>query len=100
MLISGTHGDTSSRRACDKAELQQIGLVYVLYRLCIFASASSQRIESNGTTIKFLDDREQHIAVGLVQPDLINLHRIKRGLSYVPRNHTVSLDLSIVTYSL
>src|SRR5947209_15648859 len=100
MLIGGTHGDTASRRACDKAELEQIGFVYVLNRLRIFARAGGQRIKSDGTTVEFLDDGEQHIAVRLVQSDLVNLHCVKGSLSYVPCNHAVSLDLCVVTHAL
>src|SRR5947209_11160406 len=99
MLIGGTHGDTASRRACDKAELEQIGFVYVLNRLRIFARAGGQRVKSHGTTVEFLDDREQHIAVRLVQSDLVDLQRVKCGLSYVPCNHAVGLNLSIITHT-
>src|SRR6266700_6149653 len=100
MLVSKARHNTPSRSARNEAKLQQVWLVHILDCLGVFTGAGGQRIKAYGTAIELLDDRQQKVAIGLIETDMVDLQCIQCSLSYFPRNHAVGSYLCIVTHSL
>src|SRR6266571_4475104 len=100
MLVSKARHNTPSWSTRNEAKLQQVWLVHILNCLRIFAGAGGQRIQPDRATIELLDDRQQQVAIGLIETDMVNLQRIQGRLSYFPRNHAVGSYLRIVTHAL
>src|SRR5579885_3428413 len=89
MLIGQASHHAPTRGTRDKTELQEIWLIDILNRLAILAGTGGQGIKTNRAAIEFLNDRQEEIAIGLVQADFINLQSIERLLSYFFRNHAI-----------
>src|SRR5579875_360113 len=100
MLIGQARHDAPTRSTRDKAKLQQIRFVDILDGLRVLAGAGSQSIETDGTAVKFLNDRQQQVAVGCVQPDSVDFQPVERLLCYFPCNHAIGPYLRIVAHAL
>ena len=82
MLVSKARHNTPSRSTRNEAKLQQVWLVHILNRLRVFTRAGGQRIQPDRAAIELLDDRQQQVAVGLIEADMVDLQRIQGRLSY------------------
>src|SRR5215471_12184666 len=100
MLVRKARNDAPSWCTRNEAKLQQVWLIHILNRLGVFAGAGCQCIQPNRPAVELLDDRQQQIAVGLIETDMINLQRVQRRLSDFARNHAIGLHLGIVTHAL
>jgi len=72
---------TTARRALEKAELQQVGLVDVLERALVLAERGRERLEPHRAAAVVLDGGDQQAAVELVEAEGVHL----QPLEAVPR---------------
>src|SRR5207302_7509288 len=100
MLVRKACHNTASRSTRDKAKLQQVWLIHILNCLRVLARARGQSVQSDWAAIELLDNRQQQVAIGLIETDMIDLQRIQCRLSNASRNHAIGSHLCIVTYTL
>ena len=77
MLVGKICHNSSLRSAIDKSILYQVWFIYILDRSGILTQSRCQCIQSDRTTLEFLDDEHQDIPVILVESHLIYFQKIK-----------------------
>ena len=71
--------DPPARRALEEAELEQVRLVDVLDRVGLLAERDRERREADRARRRsLLDDRAQQLAVGPLEPALVDLEQLER----------------------
>ena len=88
--------DTASRRAVEKTELHQIGLVDFLDRAGVLADRGGDRVQTDGSTGVFIEDCAHHFLVNLVKPVRVNFEQIERNTGHSTADRTVGPYLRIV----
>ena len=71
-------GDLATTRgALDKALLDKIRLINILYRACVFAHRRSDGIQTNRPALELVDNGAEQLVVDLVEPKRINIERLQ-----------------------
>src|SRR5574341_1273756 len=96
MRIGAWCRDSSARRAVEKTQLKQIGLVYIHDCIGFFADGGGNRLQADGPAAEFVDNRMHHPAVDVVQAQLVNLQQVQRLASDLRRNYSSGADLRII----
>src|SRR5262249_4609561 len=77
VLMGETRGHPSARRAVQKTNLQEIGLVDLFNCVFLFADRRRKRAQSHRPTIELLYDRQKQLAIDLVEPVRVDFHAIE-----------------------
>src|SRR3989344_4549069 len=64
--------DAAARRTFNKTQLHEVRFVHLLDRIFLFRERGSDGFEADGTAVELLYNNGKYIAIGLIQPTLIN----------------------------
>ena len=92
--VGGRRRGAPARRALEHAQLEQVGLVDVLDRVLLLADGDRERREPDRAAGELHADRAQDLAVEAVEPELVDLEQLERGLAPRPRVTTPSMRTS------
>ena len=81
MVIRARRYTPAARRAAQKADLQEIGFIYVLQRDGLLSDRRGERLQPHRSAGKVLNDAQQHAPVDRVEAELIDLQQIERLVS-------------------
>ena len=85
-----------ARRAVQEAKLQQVGLDHIHDGVGLLADAGGQRVEPNGPAVELVDQRVEHAAVQVVQPQFVNLEQRQRLVRHLGGDAAIGAHLGIV----
>src|SRR5215469_14778273 len=80
VLIRKVRSHPPAWRAIEKANLNEKRLVNLLDRIRLLGERGSQRVHANRTALVLLNDRQQQLAVDLVEPVAIDLQHLESRL--------------------
>ena len=89
----------AARRAVEEADLQQVGLVDVLDRVGLLADRGRQRVHAHRAAAELLDDREQQLAVDLVEAVGVDLEQRQRVVGHRRGDGAVGAHLGEVAHA-
>lgn len=100
MMICRRRNNATARRALQETYLQQIGLVYILNGLALFAYRSGDGIQPNRPAPEGADHGLQHLMVDTVQSPGVHLEHLQRFGSNLRGDDSVAPDLGVIAYPL
>ncbi len=93
-------GDPALRRPVEEAEPQQERLVDVLDGLGLLGQDGGERGDPDRARRELLDDRRQQLAIGRVEPLVVDLHGLHRGGRDRLVDPPVAVDLGVIANAL
>src|SRR6476660_4826087 len=97
-MIQGRLRDLpAATRSVEEAGLDQIGFVDVFKGASVFLDGGSQGLDSHWSTAEFVDDRQQDVAVHLVETGGVHPQPRERVLGHRSRDLSLRLHLRLVT---
>lgn len=98
MLIGTLTGDTTARGTLQKSLLDKIGFNHVLYRLLLLTDGSRQVIQPHGPAEEFIEDRQQQLAIHIIEPLLVHIQHVQGTTGHLDTDMAIGADLGIVPY--
>src|SRR5687767_9791024 len=98
IVIRARCGDTATRRAIEKALLDEERLVHVLDRVFLFVNGGGKAVDAHRAAAELVDDRAQELPVDFVEAVVVDLEELHRRAGDVRRDVTVGADLREVTH--
>lgn len=89
----------TTRGALDKALLDKIRLIDILYRACVFAHSRSDGVQPYRPALELVDNGAEQLVVDLVEPKSIDIERLQSILGYFQIDRTIALDLRKVPHT-
>src|SRR5215472_4807226 len=99
MLVRQQRRDSSARRSVEEPNLNEERLVDLLDRIRFFRQRGREGVYSNGTTLVLLDDCQQELPIHFVEPVLINLQHLQRGLRRGFIDLSAAAHLSVIPHA-
>ena len=93
MFIPVFQANTAARRSCDETKLQQIRLVHVFDRVCIFVDCRRERFQARRAAAEFVDECHKKVSVRAVQAQLVNFQAFE-GETGVGTRHRAAIGIS------
>ena len=100
MLVGALQANPAARRARDKAELHQVRLVHVLDGVRVLVDGRSERFQTRGAAVKLFNERAEQTAVGVVQPQFVDVHLLQSVARVCKRDGSVALDGGKIAHAL
>ena len=97
MLVCFEGGQTSPWRALQKTLLQKIRLVDIFNCVLLFANGRGYGLDTDRSTIEFLDNRPQNRQVHFVKPGLIHFNQREGDMGHFLSHNRLFLHLGIIT---
>ena len=88
-----------ARSAFDESLFDEVRLIDILYRACVFSHRRSNRIESDRSAAELVDDGQKQFIINLVESEGIYIKRLQRIARYLQINRTVPFDLRKIAYT-
>lgn len=99
MLIASSSYHPSLGGTVNKALLQQIRLINILYGIPFLAGGCRQSIQAHRPPSKLADHGVQHPPVCMIKTYLVHLQPLERSIRNSICNHTVTSNLGKIPYS-
>ena len=93
-------GDAAARSALQETELEQVGLVVVFNGGGLVAGEGSDGVKADGAVAVILQHQTEHITVGGIKTQLVNLHHLEGGGGNGNVNDAVAVDIGVVADAL
>src|SRR5207244_856945 len=81
VFVGELRGNPAAGCAVQESNLDQEGLVDFLDRLRLFGEGGGQCVHAYWSALVFLDDRQQQLAVDVIETVAVNFQHLERGLS-------------------
>ncbi len=96
---AGRGDHAAARRALQEAAHDEVGLVDVHQGVGLLAQRHRQRVEANRSAVELLHDRQQDVAVELVEPFVVDLEQVERGQADLERDRALMAYLGEVAHA-
>src|SRR5215471_5730573 len=97
MLISKPSRHSTARRAIQKADLEQVRLIDLFYRILFLTDRRRQSSETDWTAVKLSNNRHKELAVHFIKAKRIYFHAVERLGGHISIHVSIVKNLGDIT---